>query len=238
MKSICICLLQLEIVSIDRIMETQQAIIPIWLIAVAIGAIVVGACLLFSGKKPKDEYGSKEEVKLAILGPNEAGKTTLWNYFAGKPSSNIYKQTEGVQAVSFIASGIVWSTIKVQGYDINGNGDYIRNNWKKIIKDSDMIIFVFNAKKYLDDELDYQRDVNQRLHFIKSVIDELCDERKRNVWLLGSYADKLKNQKEDWKEINNIIKTKPYCDFYENKACLNLTDEKILEEYYQKMFGK
>ena len=205
---------------------------------------LVGGGGYFMGKKAKEwaKANGRKKVKLAILGPNEAGKTTLWNYFAGKPSSPIYEQTEGIQTISFKASNIVWTTInpkyfKVEGPDINGNGDYIRNYWRKIIKNSDMIIFVFNAKNYLDNEHEYQRDVNQRLQFVKSTIDKQTDGNTRKVWLLGSFADKLKNRKEDWEKIIDIIKTKPYCDISNNSACFNLTNAKELEDYYQKMFG-
>ena len=231
MKSTCIYLLQNDINSVnyfsklDDILKTLKK--PFEYISKKIAH--------FLGK-------DKENVKLAILGPNEAGKTTLWNYFAGKPFSPIYKQTEGKETISFEAYGVVWTTqkpkdYKVKGHDINGNEDYIRIYWKDLIKDSDMIIFVFNANKYLENELEYQRDVNQRLQFVKSTIEKQTDGKKRKVWLLGSYADKLKNREEDWKKIINLINKKPYRDISNNSGCYNLTDAKELEKYYQKMFG-
>jgi GTPase SAR1 family protein len=192
-----------------------------------------------------ESFKNLKIVKLAILGPNEAGKTTLWNYIMNKPSSKVYKETEGSVRMRFYASDKFWDAIKPEnsnievkffGDDINGNGDFMRRDWERLINDSNMILFVFNASKYLK-YADYQRDINQRIQFVKSTIDKRKDGQKREVWILGSYADMLSNRKDDWNKIIGIINKKPYCDISHNNACLNLTKEEELMCYCKKIFG-
>lgn len=247
MNSLFIFLFQTISIYTNSIEETQQAAFPLLLLLLCAGGggiLAFALYILFSGESPTKVYNKYRNVNLAILGPNEAGKTTLWNYLKGVPFSKEYFETDGKTRVSFVSSNKTWYTkksnnseekIKFSGYDINGNGDFIKVEWEELIKESDMIIFIFNANKYLFD-IDYQRDVNQRMQYVKYTIDKQNDGRKRNVWLLGSYADLLSNKKEQWRKIIDIIKTKPYSSISHNNACVNLTNKKELDEYYKKMF--
>lgn len=236
-------LLQTNYISTNFIQE--QAIFPLPIIIVILG---LGGMLyiLFSGKSPTTIFKNEEEVNIAILGPNESGKTTLWNYLKGKPFSKKYEETEGKIKISFVTKNIIWTVenpdnagnkIKCKGVDINGTEDFIRTEWEEIIKNANMIIFIFNAYNYLY-EINYQRDVNQRMQFIKSTIEKHDNEKKRGIWLLGSHADLLTNKKKEWKKVIEIIKTKPYCEISNNNACIDLTNEKELKEYFHQMFKK
>lgn len=225
--------------------EPQQA--AWWFIPAIIVAVIglFSIIIIISGDSASDTFKNERSVDLAILGPNEAGKTTLWNFLKGSTASKVYQETDGKEALSFVASSIIWNAVKLDepierlkftGYDINGNGDFIRTDWEKIIEKSNMIIFVFNSYKYLNSE-DYQRDINQRMQFVYSTVRKQTDGKNRGIWLLGSYADKLDNKKKDWERIIGIIKTKPYCDISHNNACVNLTNDNELKEYYKKIFN-
>lgn len=235
--------------AIEPFIEKSAPQYAIWwyipvIVAACIGTTALIA-IIVAGDSAPDTFKELLSVKLAILGPNEAGKTTLWNYIMNKPSSKVYKETEGSVRMRFCASGKFWDAIKpenpegkkveIYGDDINGNGDFMRQEWDKQINDSNMIIFVFNASKYLKN-IDYQRDVDQRLQFIKSTIDKKKDGEQRVPWILGSYADMLSNRKDDWNKIIGIINKKPYCDISHNNACLNLTKEEELMDYCKKIF--
>lgn len=225
-----------KVLGLNDYSEPQQAFfwwfIPIIIVA-GLGLIIM------SGDSPKDDFKGEKSVNLAILGPNEAGKTTLWNFFRGTPDYKDYHETEGTISVSFITSNIVWNAeklkLKLKGNDINGNGDFIRRDWEKLIENSDMVIFVFNAYNYLNN-LEYQRDVNQRMQFVYSTVGKQTDGKKHGIWLLGSYADKLSDRKKDWETIIHNIKKKPYCEISNNNACINLTNGDELKKYYKKMF--
>lgn len=225
-----------KVIELNNYSELQQAA---WWFIPAIIAIIglFSLVIIISGDSASDTFKNERSVDLAILGPNEAGKTTLWNFFKGRPASKVYYETADKEKISFVASSTIWNAVKLRfkGVDINGHGDFIRTDWEKLIKNSNMIIFVFNSYKYLN-SIDYQRDVNQRMQFVYSTVRKQTDEKKRAIWLLGSYADKLDNKKKDWERIIGIVKTKPYCDISHNNACVNLTNEDELKEYYKKMF--
>ena len=122
----------------------KQAFLPL-LIIVAVAAIVV-IIIIFAGDSAKETFKGENSVKLAILGPNAAGKTTLWNYFKSQPNTKDYQETEGKIFMSFVSSGIVWNAFKLNndekgrrftssqnqvkdinssGYDINVNVNFI-----------------------------------------------------------------------------------------------------------------
>ena len=136
--------------------EPQQAV---WWFIPAIIVAVIGLfsiIIIISGDSASDTFKHERSVDLAILGPNEAGKTTLWNFFKGSTASKVYQETDGKEALSFVASSIIWNAVKLDepierlkftGYDINGNGDFIRTDWEKIIEKSNMIIFVLSIKR-------------------------------------------------------------------------------------------
>ena len=233
-----------KVIELNNYYEPQQA--AWWFIPVIIVAVIGLSLIIISGKSGPKVFENEKSVDLAILGPNEAGKTTLWNFFKGRPASKVYQETDGKIALSFVASSIIWNAVKPDkpeeklrftGYDINGNGDFIRTDWEKLIKNSNMIIIVFNSYKYLN-SVDYHRDINHRMQFVYSTVRKQTDGKKRGIWLLGSYADKLGNKKKDWESIIGIIKTKPYCDISQNNACVNLTNKDELKEYYKKMFKR
>lgn len=227
-----------KVIELNNYSELQQA--AWWFIPAIIVAIIdlFSLVIIISGDSASDTFKNERSVDLAILGPNEAGKTTLWNFFKGRPASKVYYETDDKEKISFVASCTIWNAVKLRfkGRDINGNGDFIRTDWEKLIENSNMIIFVFNSYEYLN-SIDYQRDINQRMQFVYSTVCKQTDEKKRDIWLLGSYADKLGNKKKDWERIIGIIKTKPYCDISHNNACVNLTNEDELKEYYKKIFN-
>ncbi len=235
-----------KVLELNNYSEPQQA--AWWFIPAIIVAVIglFSIIIIISGDSASDTFTNEESVDLAILGPNEAGKTTLWNFLKGSTASKVYQETDGKVVLSFVASSKTWNAVKLDepeeklrftGYDINGNGDFIRTDWEKLIENSNMIIFVFNSYKYLNN-VGYQRDINQRMQFVYSTVSKQKDGKKRGIWLLGSYADKLGNKKKDWESIIGIIKTKPYCDISHNNACVNLTNEDELKEYYKKMFKR
>ncbi|OYP61063.1 hypothetical protein CIK98_16320 [Prevotella sp. P2-180] len=233
-----------KIMELNIFSQSQQAA---WWLFPPIFIAILGllSLIIFSGEKASKTFKNVKSVNMAILGPNEAGKTTLWNFFRGRPNSKVYQETDGKVELSFLASSIVWNAVKLdesdekirfKGFDINGNGDFIRTEWEEMIEKSNMVIFVFNAFKYLKN-VDYQRDINQRMQFVYSTICKQTDGKKRGIWLLGSYADKLADKKKAWRRIIDNIKTKPYCEISHNNACLNLTNEDELKVYYKKMFN-
>lgn len=119
-----------KVIELNNYYEPQQA--AWWFIPVIIVAVIGLSLIIISGKSGPKVFENEKSVDLAILGPNEAGKTTLWNFFKGRPASKVYQETDGKIALSFVASSIIWNAVKPDkpeeklrftGYDINGNGE-------------------------------------------------------------------------------------------------------------------
>ena len=133
-----------ELTHVDT--EPNKAFLPL----IPILLIVIILLWLFKKRSPKPK-----SVNIAILGPNEAGKTTFWDFLLGRPKSTTYRETEGRERVKFKTSNIVWDAIKESniiyrredntviyghGEDINGNGDFMRGQWKGLIKNANVYI--------------------------------------------------------------------------------------------------
>lgn len=235
MINIFINLLQAVYIPTSNIEEPQQAFLPL-IPLIIIGIIIYLIYIIFF-------RSNKKNINIAILGPENSGKTILWNFFMGQPFSKEKKHSTenvGTFTVRNVTCNIKNSKnlnkgIRIIGRDIPGSEDFIRTKYEKMTKESDMIIFVFSSYEYLN-STDYQRDVNQRLQLVRKTIDMYCHSEKKTIYLLGSYADLLIDKKKDWAKIINLIKNKPYCDMAHNNDCINMTNEKDLKEYYNKIF--
>lgn len=235
MINIFINLLQAVYIPAGNIEEPQQAFLPL-IPLIIIGIIIYIIYVVFFRSNEKN-------INIAILGPENSGKTILWNFFMGRPFSKEKKHSSenvGTFTVPNATCNVknpknLNKRIRIFGHDLNGSDDFIRTRWEKLIKESDMIIFVFSSYEYLY-STDYQRDVNQRMLLVKKTIEKYSHSGKKTIYLIGSYADLLENKKKEWTKIIDLIKTKPYCDLANNNDCLNMTSEKDLKEYYNKIF--
>lgn len=236
MNNIFINLLQSVYIPAGNIKEPQQAILP-FIPLIIIGIILyIVYVVFFSPKKQK-------VINIAIIGPEDSGKTILWHFLVGQPipkGKHESQENVGTFLVPMENSTIPNSKKLNKGTlfnvrDLNGGEDFIRSRWKRLIKESDMIIFVFSSYEYLY-STEYQRDVNQRMLLVKKTIEKYSNSGNKSIYLIGSYADLLENKKKEWTKILDLIKTKPYCDLANNNDCLNMTSEKDLKEYYNKKF--
>ena len=68
--------------------QPQQAA---WFLFPPILIVILGllSLIIFSGEKASKKFKNERSVDLAILGPNEAGKTTLWNFLKGSTASKV-----------------------------------------------------------------------------------------------------------------------------------------------------
>ena len=93
--------------------EPQQA--AWWFIPAIIVAVIglFSIIIIISGDSASDTFKNERSVDLAILEHNEAGKTTLWNFLKGSTASKVYQETDGKEALSFVASSIIWNAVKL-----------------------------------------------------------------------------------------------------------------------------
>ena len=157
--------------------------------AVAAGAAGGALVTIFSeDNKPLVKKG------LVILGTQNSGKTTIYDYLQGKKNAGINSKNDEYE--EFIYSFNDNNSIIIRkGIDLGGDAGIFGKYYGKMINDKniDFCFFVFNAFAYVNVE-NYRRDVNSRLHSIyeKGVLN-------KNTAIIGSFADHFSKE-----EIANV----------------------------------
>ena len=180
-------------------------LLPLWLIYIIAVAIYGGSLILLRTCKIKGK-------KLAVLGRKDAGKTRFYRFLQGKEYiEGVDNETEQDDIESFTYTCSNGSKIKIQkGYDYGGGRDYVKAHYKELLKDSDIVVFVFDLHKFLND-MEYQKETNS----IASLINEM-NYKKCNIVKIASHKDEFDLSKQKIKSIftdfKNAIKGKKYWD--------------------------
>ena len=146
------------ILDIESIDEVNLAIIPFIPLALWIlGVVFLGGCIIVIINAVKTSG-----KKLAIVGMQEAGKSTLYNMLrTGEPGEHLPTTIEEIAEFK-----VKDRDIKIKkGKDIGGGPEFIMPYYEDLIRDNEIIIFIFNVSEYLND-ISYQRNTKDRLDFI------------------------------------------------------------------------
>lgn len=176
----------------------------IWFYYIIPMIMAIGGLLIFGNSK------SVHGKHLAVLGMKGAGKTRLYCFMR-----NIKYKEEATgknEYPSFDYTKSDGTKVRIEkGYDIGGGEDFIRDNYEKMMKDSDIVIFVFDISKYFSDTEEYQRQTNSRFDFINKKISE-----NENKVIIGSHLDQLKSEKRETIKDRFLknIKDKPYSGMF------------------------
>ena len=186
---------------------------------------------------------------IGVLGMPESGKTQF--YMTLKNEKYTQGEATGMDEYPQFDFVIHGKKIKVKsGKDIGGGEMYIQSYYEDFIKEKDIIVFVFDIKRYLEDSK-YARDVRSRLEFVwRKLLEKtgIMDyvraffEIKRRYILLASHGDQLTaEQKKNVKSILfNSIQGKEYAEmFHNNMYITDLRDRDKLMELFDstKLFG-
>ena len=203
--------------------------------------------LIFGG-----ETTTVEGKTMGVLGMPEAGKTQFYKSLKGEP----YRIYEGTAAEDYPEFNfkINQKVIKVKaGRDIGGTESYVQHYYTDFIDYKDIIVFVFDVKKYLE-EPTYQRDVRDRLDFIwrkmsvKAKLESSPSSNdvtayiKKKFILFGSHLDQLSDQqkKDALGQLHESVKGKVFREMYHNNMYIvDLRDRNLLFEIFEKtkLFG-
>lgn len=182
-------------------------LLPLWLIYIIAVAIFGGGTLILL--KSRKTQGQR----LAVLGMKDAGKTRFYRFLQGKEYiEGLDNETEQDDIESFTYSCSNGSKIKIQkGYDYGGGRDLIKTHYEDLLKASDIVVFVFDLHKFLND-LEYQKETNS----IASLINEM-NYKKCNIVKIASHKDEFDLSKQKIKSIfiddfKNAIQGKKYWD--------------------------
>ena len=215
------------------ISQPQEAVF--WFIPIIVGAAIVGAGTGALVGVIIDALCPIEGKTIAVLGMQGAGKTQ----FLANLKNVSYKQSAslGVESYKAFTVKIGDKTVKIEGgMDVPGGEEYIRRYYEDLISKNDIVFFLFNTYNFLTEE-EYNLKTKARLDFIH----EKVDGTKKNVVVIGTFADMYKDEKEASnarKQIFSSVINKPYGSLLKNNfVVLDMRDGKRLkEEFLYKIF--
>lgn len=177
-------------------------------------------------------WGNKKEVGMAVLGIDQSGKTTWYDYLCKTNRNQKGTTKDDIDAFTLKFDDGKKVHIK-KGIDIGGGSVNIRPYYENMINENDVILFLFNAKKYIEDT-EYMRECNARLDFINKKKHE-----SQKIYIIMTFADKLKNRTKAYKQSYELLKSRPYIkEMTDNFVLINMTDEQEKKELKEKMFGE
>lgn len=183
-------------------------------------------------------YNVLKGDKMAILGMHGAGKTTILRYMQGYTYDSTYKPS-GTDPYKSFDWKVGDRTIEA-GVDIGGGKEWVKENYPNLIKDNDIIMFVFNASEFLNSNI-YKRDTLARLDFVFEIIKKekkVDDFIKNHFALIGTHADLInESPKSLIQKIQRECQDKSYSKIFKNNfAILDLTSSDEFNNFIKKVF--
>lgn len=126
--------------------------------------------------------------KIAVLGPREAGKTTLIKFLLQGKLSEEYVATSKPEKYSGKAYSLQDLELKIKDTtDVPGDIQS-HDSWEQLYKEADLVLYLVDAKKLHDSDADYEKTVLTDMRHI----GEWFDVRKENppiTFLVATHCD-------------------------------------------------
>lgn len=179
--------------------------------------------------------------KLGVIGMKGAGKTTFLAHLG------LVKEDGGTSFTPYEKKTIYIGNRELEiaaGEDIGGENEfaeYYYGPWLTGKDKKDIIVFIFNGYRYLNDE-EYRKNTMSRLEFVhRNYKKEVNDVKKYdNIVLIASNLDKYgsKDMKKMHKEITTSVVGKDYhVLFKKNFFAIDLRDKNIVDKINSKIFA-
>lgn len=216
-------LYNIDLYSVVELSQTQPTMAWVWLLAL-IPALIAGAGIIIAACTDSDEAIGKS---LGILGMTGAGKTQLYKTLQRKT----YTSHQGTSISDYEEFTFQYGnkTILIkEGRDIGGGEDYIPPYYEEFINEKDIIFFVFDAYRYIDNK-SYSKEVKARMEFVwRKMLDKYSDDEIKNkLFTIGSHYDKFKESERNnlLGRFQNDVSGKSYSNmFHHNFILANITD--------------
>lgn len=205
-----------------------------WAIIGGLGGAIIG-CIIGSIW----DACTKKDIGMAVLGMRMAGKTLWYNYLTQDNRVGTTNATEKIRSFKMDFSNGRSVTVK-QGIDIGGSEVNVQLFYEELIKENDVVLFLFNSYEYLNN-LQYEREVNGRMAFIASKWNEHHPDKELSkcIFVVATYADKLVDKEKGCKEIVDRMSKRSFKDMIKQHLLLiNMTDKKQVETMKEKIFGE
>lgn len=199
-------LLQSSAIPVYQQQEAVWWFIPIIGYALIGGAagFVFGALIDWFCGEPEPEKGKT----IAVLGMQGAGKTQFLANIRNKTYKD-YAATIGEEDYEKFNIMLGNRTVCIEGgKDIGGGEELILDYYDDMIKNNDIVFFLFNAFKYINEEK-YRKQTQYRLEFI----NRHSLESKCTVNVFATFADMFSNDDERsnaYASIKNSVSGKDY----------------------------
>jgi len=194
----------------------------------------------------KDLFRSKVRIKLSVIGMTESGKTTLFDAIRNENRANEEGATDavGVKLPEKVLEKKLGDKTIVISETTDYDGDRTSaSNFKNLFKDSDIIIFVFNAFEFEENKIDYD-GLSYRDKFIAKLNAALKSfpkkEDKKFVLLLGSHKDKIESAPDKLKKQIYTLMRESKMEIPKGRFKIvfgNLTDSEWTQKFiYENIF--
>lgn len=161
-----------------------------------------------------------KNIKVFFTGPEKAGKTTLVNWRLKDEPTHVYSQTGTGRITTFKDE-----KYQIDLYDMGGGVEYLVNGvFEKKLKESDVAIFVFDVKRYINIDKYRNDEVNPRLSFLWGKKDLFNGKILISV---GTHIDEVgMSENELRNHIRNLMNGKEYKSVFYNYPLIltNLTE--------------
>ena len=195
-------------------------IIPVATIVLTISAFIII-------RKTKKKLKNK---KVFFTGPTQAGKTTLIKQLLDEPLDEDYVPTYEKDNSKHYKS----EKYDFQITDMGGGKEFLDAfSFGKLIREHDVIIFVFDVDKYLSNKKYREEEVNPRMDFLWSMYSTLL--KTKVLLLVGSHLDKIDNLNTVRDRIDDALEKKEYRNLLVHyPLCLcNLTQKGYVIKVYE-----
>jgi len=148
------------------------------------GGVIALAVYLFIQK-----ITFNKNIKLAVLGREQAGKTSFWNFLKDEKPGNPDQTPPEEKIGEFTTKDSEGHTITISSViDISGQWDYVAKYYKKLVEENDVILFFFNSKDFMTDE-EYSTDVVDRIIVMANHINSTKDSNNKSVYIVPTFKD-------------------------------------------------
>src|SRR5690554_634100 len=202
-----------------------------WGVAAIAGAIAVKK--VFFDEKEVDELKNdvKTSKKIAILGLQEAGKTTFLRFLQGDKNYKKYTSS-GMDEYDEFDMKVNNKVVTIaENFDIGGAEAFMRN-YTTVLQNTEMAFFLFDVSLFFNDN-EYYRNFCARVDYLKSMTTI-------KTYFIATHPDKLNNTDTDNElkiKISEKLKEKDYKNYVEHKLfIINLLEDKKLTEFVNKVF--
>lgn len=192
---------------------------------------VFGKALRALGRHVYEEY---KGASLVILGMPKAGKTQFWKNLKGEPYF-AYETTNVKQNYQPFDYRYGNRTMRINV------GEDIRTAGETLIKESKIVVFIFDVSKYLKEQ-DYQLQTNACLELLYNKRNEFIGRDQKKFAVIASHpdqVDKVELEEADLvTRMKSVVHGKPYAAlFYQNCWTCNLTNPKDFSTITEKLFA-